>query len=104
MIRIDLGKDELQKPSKKIKSVSFGKLGFGKLGGLNKISADLGTVVMIGAALGLPVMAHLFFMQFRSYLMKQHEARMRDLQEKTDVVNVEVTKLQPLQKELESYE
>ena len=57
---------------------------------------------MIGVALAF--LPHLFFSQYKAFIISQNQQRIKALQEQTDVVNQEIAKLQPFQKELESYE
>jgi Tfp pilus assembly protein PilN len=110
MIRVDLGKDEVQKGkgkglSKLSKLLSGGGKGAGGLGkGINKVTGGARQTIMFGVAFALAFLPHLFFEQARSYLAEQQAQRMKETQDKLGVLEQETEKLLPYQRELESYE
>lgn len=125
MIRIDLGSDEFKKSggggglSGLLGKLSFRKKADAGEGGGGRLSAgsferprrsfaaaigNLGsTVILILAVVG-SYLPHMFFLQYKDYVVAQHEARKKELEEKVALIGREISKLQPFQKELESYE
>jgi Tfp pilus assembly protein PilN len=103
MIRIDLGKGDGERKERRFKLDlgRFGKLGGGRVG---KVLGDLKSLVLIVVALAIAWLPHLFFEQFKAFVIEQHEASKRKLEESISVLNAEIAKLQPFQRELESYE
>lgn len=108
MIRIDLGRGDGARKGGggglkniKIDLGRFGKLGGGKVG---KVLGDIRGLIVIFIALAIAWLPHLFFEQFRTYVIEQHEASKKKLEESVAVLNAEIAKLTPFQRELESYE
>lgn len=107
MIRVDLGRPEgAKKPPglEKIVKDFLAKLNGGKPPKINtKFLGDVKGLMIIGVAGAIACLPHLFFTQFRSYVIDQHAERVAQLEEKLGQLNREIEKLTPFQRELESY-
>lgn len=109
MIRIDLGKDGLEKKNTATNLKDFfDKLktkGFKANGPKGtKIDVDYRTVVIIAVVTAVACLPHLFVAQYRSYIEGQHASVMQSLKDKQAALNQEIAKYQSYQRELESYE
>lgn len=108
MIRIDLGKDGLDKKGR-------GKIPFNiqipekYRQYFEKIKVPGGTFDLRGTVLSLLLLAlaflpHLFVVQYEHYLTNQHLQAMKTLQEKEEELKQDIARFASFQKELESYE
>ncbi len=107
MIRVDLGKDDVQRGKSKLgKLLSLGKgKSGGKLGkGLGKATIGARTAVVFAVAGALALLPHLFFQQYRSFVVEQQNQRVKEIRDKLTVLNQETERLLPYKRELESYE
>lgn len=113
MIRIDLGKGDGGKPAKKglgginfdfgfLKMPNWGSGGGG--GKLSKLGGDMKGVFIFGVAFAIACLPHLFFTQFRTFVIEQHESSKQKLEESAQVIKGEIAKLTQFKRELESYE
>lgn len=106
MIRIDLGKEEVQKKSSTNPLVQLlEKVGLtnGKPQSGAK-SIDIKLVLILGIVAAVAYLPHLFVAQYRLYIETQHETQMRAYRERQEKLKQEVVKFQSYQRELESYE
>jgi len=101
MIRIDLGKDELQRSGKR---TLFARIKFPKALGVSKVTADIGGVLTILVAIAIACLFPLFFSQYRTYMEMQHADKVKSIQRKIASLDEEIAKLTPFKRELESYE
>jgi len=107
MIRIDLGKAEggrgggkknlFNELRNRLLALTAPKAG-------RKKSVDLRGLFLVALALAMACLPHLFFTQFRTFVIEQHEVSKKKLEENLAVLNAEVAKFQPFQAELKSYE
>lgn len=126
MIRIDLGSDDKRSKAKGLAFLkgfagnlklpgAAGGAGAGIGGGksdeikagfkrLKKMIGNLGSLAIVLIAAGLAVVPHIAFLQYRLFVVKEHEARKTELQQKIAAIEKEIGKLKPYQKELASYE
>lgn len=106
MIRIDLGRGDSGKGGKPSPFSGLNLDFLKRFGGgrLNKVFGDLKGLVMIAVAVALACLPHLFFTQYRTFMIDEHEASKKKLQENIAILAQEVQKLKPFQQELESYE
>jgi len=105
MIRIDLGKADAGRGGKKNLFADI-QLRFATLiGGKVKKGPVPGKALFVmGIALALSYLPHLFYTRFREIVIEQHQETKKKLEEDLAVVSAEVAKFQPFQAELKSYE
>src|SRR5262249_11250282 len=107
MIRIDLSKDAEEKSAS---SAGLPKELHGlatKLKippGVLEILSDARSLAVVGVGAAIAMLPHLFFSQYRSYVVTQNQKQMQKLKENIEAVNAEIVKYSPFEKELESYE
>lgn len=106
MIRIDLGKDDIQGgSSRKKKSALDGiKLPPQLQAFLKKTGTNLGTLICVGTALAISYIGTLFGEQYKSLELANHAQAMKKLQDRLAVLAQEVEKFTPYKRELASYE
>ena len=104
MIRIDLSRDELQKPQgqaqKLLSRFNIPVPSSGK-GGAQLDPVTIVVVVVSFAAAALPT---LFVNQYKTYMAAENQAQIAALKKTIEEVGAEIVRLTPYQKELESYE
>lgn len=103
MIRIDLGKTDLERRQPKWKQLFSFKKGKGNKS-LNEAVSGLSLVATIGLAGALAILPHLFLTQYKEFLEREHLARTAAIQDRSNQVDAEINRLLPFQRELESYE
>lgn len=102
MIRIDLGKEEIG--GSKQKTV-FGNVKLpANFPTLKTLQRNLRATVMVGASTAVAALLPLFFGQYKSFVVAQHDDKIKSLNAKMDSLGQQVNKYTPFQKELESYE
>lgn len=110
MIRIDLGKADADKGGGKKSLLNEVRRRLSFLGGIGggrssrRSPFDGKALVLVGLALAMAGLPHLFFTQFKQLVIDQHQATKKKLEDNLAVLNGEVAKFQPFQAELKSYE
>jgi Tfp pilus assembly protein PilN len=103
MIRINLGKDELLQAGGKAQRYLDAKLPTAVKAQLAKMGGDAGTIVMLGSALAFATLFPLFANQYEAAVIAQHQAEVKELNAKVDILKQQINQLQPFQREMESY-
>ena len=98
MIRINLGRDELAKPSSKnkLEIPSFLKI--------TQFELDSKVIILLVIAVAFAGLPHLFISEYKKFVMGQHAAQMKELQEKQDVARQDVARFTVYETEMKSYE
>lgn len=108
MIRVDLGKDDVQRGKGKLgKLLALGKGGkkSAKLGRkLGSLSTGVRGTLLFAIAGALAFLPHLFFEQYKGFVNEQQVTRLKEIKDKLAVLEQETEKLVPYKRELESYE
>lgn len=104
MIRIDLGRDDLDKGKEpKAETTFFGlKLPSGPK--KPNVSMDIGSVLLLTVAAAFAFLPYLFVDQYRSFVNGQHQAVMKKMQEEENALKDEIAKYNGFQAELKSYQ
>ncbi len=118
MIRIDLGTEDLggkgsKNPLKKLfdrlrmrnakPRASADPFASSSAGLLTKLSG-VGTLLLVLVALAGAVVPHIFYAQYRDFVVKKNEESKKELESTLAGLTKEISRLVPFQKELESYE
>lgn len=107
MIRIDLGKADGGRGGGKknlLTALRSRLISFASSPRRGSNPFDLRALMLVGLAFAMAWLPHLFFTQFRTFVIEQHQVSKKKLEENLALLNGEVAKYQPFQAELKSYE
>lgn len=103
MIRIDLGKGGLEEKSPIAKKLAALNIPPQVVARLQKLTADIGTIITIIVAVALSLLFPLVGKQYRTALIMEHDARMKEMNQKLALATSEIGKYTHYKQELESY-
>lgn len=104
MIRIDLKKDDLGKGSKRSVADQLKQLQIPISPKIIEFTSDVRNLTVVGVVVALSLLPYLFLSQYQGFVEAQHRRSLATLAEEAAKLSVEIDKLKPFQRELESYE
>lgn len=103
MIRIDLGKGGLEEKSPVAKKLAALNIPPQLVARLQKLTADIGTIITIIVAVAISLLFPLVGKQYRTQIIMEHDARMKEMNQKLAAATNEIGKYTHYKQELDSY-